>query len=146
MSAQCFGIEQKMKQQSRGIGISHASFCYLTNGAQLLFSTAFRFRFQMIFQTILAVDCTWPLNFLNLAIGNRLEIVDFLETKKTKGACLNQAPISALCFFISIFIFDFRFCLDMPNQNLKQNAKHEQPKQAQARTETMAATAATNAP
>ena len=43
-----------MKKQSRGIGISHASFCYLTNGAQLLFSSAFRFWFQLIFQIILA--------------------------------------------------------------------------------------------
>ena len=52
---------------------------------------------------------------------------------------MNQAPISALCFFISIFIVGFRFCLDTSNQNLKQKTKQEQPKQAQARTETMAA-------
>ena len=39
----------KMKKQSRGIGLSHASFCYLTNGAQLLFGSAFRFCFQIFF-------------------------------------------------------------------------------------------------
>ena len=42
------------KNYSRGIGISHASFCYLTNGAQLLSSSAFRFWFQIVFQIILA--------------------------------------------------------------------------------------------
>ena len=47
--------QKKLKKQYGGIGISRASFCYLTNGAQLLSSSAFRFfRFQMVFQTILA--------------------------------------------------------------------------------------------
>ena len=40
-------------KKSRGIGISHASFWYLTNGAQFLFSSAVRFWFQIIFQIIL---------------------------------------------------------------------------------------------
>ena len=41
------------KNYSRGIGISHASFCYLTNEAQLLFTSAFHFWFQIFFQIIL---------------------------------------------------------------------------------------------
>ena len=45
---------RKMNKYSRGIGISHASFWYLTNWAQLPFSSAVRFWFQMIFQIILA--------------------------------------------------------------------------------------------
>ena len=40
------------EKKSRGIGISHAGFCYLTNGAQLLFSSAFRLWFQIIFQIV----------------------------------------------------------------------------------------------
>ena len=45
---------KKMKKQSRDIEISHVSFCYLTNGAQVLFISAFRFWLQIIFQIILA--------------------------------------------------------------------------------------------
>ena len=56
------------------------------------------------------------------------------EQTKTKGTCLNQAPISARWFFISIFFFDFSFYLDTPNQNQKQNVKDEHPTQTPART------------
>ena len=45
---------KKMKNKSRGIGISNASFCYLTKEAQLLSSSSFRFWFQMIFQLTFA--------------------------------------------------------------------------------------------
>ena len=44
-------------------------------------------------------------------------------------------------------VLGFRFCLIIAafNQNLKAKTNNEQPKQAQARTETMVATAATKA-
>ena len=59
-----------MKKQSRGIGISHASFCYLTNGAQLLFSSAFRFWFQIVFQIVLASFVPG----LNCCVGDIVQI------------------------------------------------------------------------
>ena len=46
------------KKKSRGIGVSHPSFWYLTNGAQLLFSSAVLFWFQLIFLCIFSVVCT----------------------------------------------------------------------------------------
>ena len=45
---------KKKKKKTRGIGTSHASFWYLTNGAQLLFSSAVRFWFQIIFEVLVA--------------------------------------------------------------------------------------------
>ena len=45
---------KKTKKKSRGIGISHASFCYLINGVQLISSSAFCFWFQIFFHIIFA--------------------------------------------------------------------------------------------
>ena len=122
------------------------NFCYLTNGAQMLFRFSFRFRFQMILRIILASIVPGLSTFWiwQLAIGWNSLISS--EQEERRGTFLNQAPVSALCFFISIFIFDFRFWLYTPDQNLKQKAKLEQPKQAQPRTEIMATTAAANTP
>ena len=41
-----------MKKNNRGVSEYLMLFCYLTNGAQLLFSSAFRFWFQIIFQIV----------------------------------------------------------------------------------------------
>ena len=49
-----------MKEYSRDIAISHASFYYLTNGVQLPFSSAFRFWFQIIFSDNFSVVCAGP--------------------------------------------------------------------------------------
>ena len=67
---------KKYGKYSRGIGIFHASFCYLTNGAQLLFSSAFRFRFQIIFQIILASFVPGLIVGLNYCLKQKKDVIE----------------------------------------------------------------------
>ena len=70
-------------------------------------------------------DCTGPLNVVNLAIGNRLNIVDFHGTKKTEGGHVWTRHQPAPCVFL--FRFSIMFNWTRPIKTLRKKLNTKSP-------------------